>query len=197
MNNDTVTQAFVAKEIFGIDPGSNGGVVKYNGERFESRPLKKMETFEDMVDFFKYQKEICKMPLVFLEKITSFQSDYSDKDGGNAHIGKAFKMDKLKVHYTELISALKMAELPFIPVMATSWQRYIKIHKSGEEYKVRKNRYKDIAKDWHSAQKIVGWNADAYLLIDFARKKLKYEPSWIFKEMKKNKPKERRLFNGQ
>jgi hypothetical protein len=180
-SNDIITEAFVAKEIIGIDPGkSNGGVVKFNGERYETWPIKKMKTFEDMCDFFKYQAEICKMPLIFLEKITSFQGDFNDPNMK----GRIFRMNKLKDHFVELKSAIKVSGINYIEIMPASWQKYLKIHQKGEEYKERKERYKDIAIDWFKGNKVVNWNADAFLIVEFGRTKLKYEPNWIHNRIK-------------
>jgi hypothetical protein len=184
--NEQVAQAFIAKDLFGIDPGkSNGGIVKYNGERYESWPLKKMNTFEGMVDFFKDQSKICKLPLVFLEKITSFAGDYNDP----TQRGRIFQMNKLKEHYVEIKSALKISGIPFIEVMPMSWMKYLQVHIAKEERAIRKKRFICIAKDEFPGNKVVGWNADAFLLIAFGRKKLKYDPRWINQKLKENQPK--------
>lgn len=189
--NSIVTKAMVCKEIITIDPGkSNGGIVKFNGERFESWPIKKMENFESICDFFKYQAEICKLPLIFLEKITSFTKDYSDPKNR----GRIFQMNKLKDHYVELKSAIKVSKMQFIEVMPYHWQKYINVHISNEESQVRKQRFKDIAKDWYQGQNIVGWNADAYLMVEFAQKKLKYDPMWIHNKLKENQIKPKSLW---
>jgi len=42
--NEIVTKAFVANELFSIDPGSsNGGIVKWNENRYESWALSKIK----------------------------------------------------------------------------------------------------------------------------------------------------------
>lgn len=192
--NEIVSKAFIADELITIDPGkSNGGIVKYNNGRYDSWPIKKMCDFEDLVDFFKFQKENCKLPLIFIERITTFQGDYkgNDSDKRNQYIGRAFQMDKLKRHYSELISAIKISKIPYIEVMPASWQKLLKIHIPNEETAIRKRRFKDIALSHFPGQKIVGWNADAFLLIEFARMKLKYDQRWINQKMVKPKVKER------
>lgn len=183
---NSITKAFIAKEIITIDPGkSNGGIAKWTGERVETWPIKKISDFEALVDFMKYQKEICKLPLVFLEKINSFAGDYNDP----AAKGKIFRMNKLKDHYVELRSAIKLAKFDFIEVMPYHWEKYINIHEKGEEYKIRKKRYRDIAKDWFPTVNVTAWNADALLLIEFAKKKLKYDNRWILKNTQKSEKK--------
>jgi len=188
--NEIVTRAFVATEIFGIDPGkSNGGFAKWNGERYEVWSIKKITSFDALVDFWKYQAEICKLPLVFIEQITTYPADFGNEGMTNEKrsmmIGRMYQMNKLKDHYVELRSALKLANIQFIEVMPSSWQKYLEIHKSGEDYKIRKERYKDIAASWFPSIQVTAWNSDALLLIEFGRKKLKYDNRWILNKLKK------------
>lgn len=178
--NQIVTQAFIAKEIITIDPGkSNGGIVKLNENRYETWALGKFTDFEKIVDFFKYQAEICKLPLVVIEMITTFNPD-------SENIGRMHRLNKLKDHYVELKSAIKLSKMQWIEVMPSSWQKYINIHQPGEDHQVRKARYKEIAKDWFQGQNVVGWNADAFLLQEFIKKKLKYDQRWVHNKLKHN-----------
>lgn len=187
--NEIITKAFIAKEIITIDPGrSNGGIVKYIPDaqkKFDSWPIKKMNSFEDLCDFFSYQAEICELPLIFIEKINMYSSDFENR-------GRMFQMKKLQDHYIELKSAISSYKFKYIEVSPRSWQGYINVYQANEESNIRKRRFKDIAQDWFPHQKIVGWNADAFLLIEFARKKLKYDQKWIQKNTKV--PKSRNLF---
>lgn len=190
-NNDLVNQAFVASHLFAIDPGkSNGGIVKFDWERYESLHLAKMSNYQDMVDFFIYQKEICKMPLIFLEKITSYVQDYNDTEMRK----RTFRMDKLKEHYAELRAAIKTSQIRYIEVMPHVWQKQLKIHIPKEDREVRKKRYKDISKEWFKGNHVVGWNADAYLIMKFAQMKLKYDPSWVHQQLKKTQITKKTLF---
>lgn len=185
--NELITQAFIAKELFTIDPGkTNGGIVKFKDNKFETWPLKKMIDVHDLTDFWKYQAEICELPLVVLESINTFNSDVEN-------IGRMHRLNKLKDHYVELKTALKLSKIQFIEIMPSSWQRYINVFIAGEDYQVRKSRYKDIASDWFPGQKIVGWNADAFLMIEFIKRKLKYDQRWILNKLK-GKPETKSLF---
>lgn len=185
--NEIVTKAFIANEIFAVDPGSsNGGIVKFNGERYESWALSKIKDFEDLVKFWKYQAEICKLPLITLEMITTFNPDASN-------IGRMHRLNKLKNHYVELKSAIKLSKIQYIEVMPSSWQKYLQIHIDGEDYEIRKKRYKDISRDWFPGYNITGWNADAFLMIEFTRKKLKYDQRWILSKLAQ-KPTTKSLF---
>lgn len=192
--NRIVTESFIAKELIAIDPGkSNGGIVVYKGDNiYETLAIKKfyekgINTDAELVDWFKRQKEICKLPLVVIEKINTYSSDFENR-------GKMMRMQSLIKHYASLLTAIKSAKLQLIEVMPISWQKYMDIYEKGEDYKVRKDRYKDIAQDWFVGQKVVGWNADAFLLIEFIRKKLRYEPRWIHNKLKQCVKSDKSLF---
>lgn len=177
---DNFIETQVAKEIFGVDPGrSNGGIVKWVNGRYESWPIKKMPEDTDLIDFFKHQKSICELPLVFLEKINMYTGDFDNR-------GRMFQLKKLQDHYANLRTSLRTNELPFVEVMPMSWQKTLKIHIPNEESAVRKRRLKDLASDMYPGQNIVGWNADAYHLIEFGRTKLKYDLKWVLRKIKEN-----------
>lgn len=173
-----VNRAFLGKEIFTIDPGRlNGGIVKYT-DKYEVYQMSKMNDFVVLVDFWKSQAAICKVPLVFIEKINTFSSDTGPRQ---------WRLDKLKKHYTELISAIKLSGIPYVEVMPVVWQSYLKIRIKSEEYDARKNRFKDIAKEWFGDQKVYGWNADAFLMMRFAQHKLNYDHRWIISRLNEKK----------
>lgn len=173
-------QNLIAKEIFGVDPGiSNGSIAKYSGSGYEITPM--YRDFNDLFDFWRAQKENCNNPLIFLENITTFSKDYGDKES----VGRAFGLDKLKRHYTELRSAIKAAGIPYVEVMAVHWQRYLQIQIKGEDYRTRKKRYQDIAVEMFPSIKVTQKNCDALLLVEFAKRKLKYEPLWVIQKTKK------------
>lgn len=188
---DNLNQSLIACELFGIDPGiSNGGITKYVPDKpIETLKMDKLKDFNDMCDWFRYQKEICKLPLVILENITSHSSDYGEKGETekqkSIRIGRSMQLDKMKTHYAELRGAIKLARLPYIEVMPMSWQAYLKIRIKGEDYLVRKERFKDIAREFYPSVKVAAWNADSLLLVEFARRKLKYDRFWIVQNIKK------------
>jgi hypothetical protein len=180
--NKIITESLICDTIFTIDPGrSNGAIVKYSliTKRLEIHKMEKFKELSDFSDYFRYQKSICKLPVCFMEKITSFPSDYN-----KGNIGKAFNLDKLKDHFVELRTSLKLAQIPTIEIMPRSWQQYLNHYIAGEDYKIRKARFKDIAKDEFSFEKVTLWNADALLLVQFAKKKLKYDSLWVVQQMR-------------
>jgi len=74
--NKIVSDSLICDSMFGIDPGiSNGAISKSTDNRVESWNMEKVKNFDDMNDFFKYQAEICKLPLAILEMITTFPGD--------------------------------------------------------------------------------------------------------------------------
>lgn len=172
----------ICSEIFGVDPGiSNGSISKFSNNKYESQNMFREQ--DDLFDFWRQQKETCKNPLVFIENITTYSSDYGKKE----NIGRAYGLDKLKRHYSELRSSIRMAGIPYIEIMPIHWQKYLKIHIKGEDYRTRKKRYQDIACEMFPAIKVTQKNCDALLLIEFARRKLKYDPMWVIQNIKKKK----------
>lgn len=184
----------VASEIFGVDPGkSNGGISKYKNGKIETWNMKDISDFTDLCDFWKQQKETSKQPLIFIEKISTFKADLTNVPPSkkDEYIGRQRNMDKLKIHYVELISAIKVAEIPFIEIMPYHWQYYLKIHIHNEDYGIRKKRYKDIASDWFPGIKVTNMNCDSLLLIEFAKRRLKYDMFWILQHIKKDHVKQK------
>ena len=171
-------QNLVAKELFTVDPGkSNGCILKYHPA--DGIELNKMpETFEDLVDYFRYQQEICSVPMIFLE-IVSLRKDDTGK--------KAFRIQKMLNHYSELKSAIKLSGIPWIELHPRTWQTYLRIQIQGEDYDTRKTRFRDIATGWYPLEKVAKWNADALLILRFAQKKLDHDPLWILQNKKEPK----------
>jgi hypothetical protein len=201
-----IGKAFIATEIYTIDPGrSNGCIARYKPDDpliIKTWPMSKINNFEVLVDFLRYEASICKLPIVFLERITTFAGDYKPRYFNsnqpisvkeykeeiakrNAYIGRAFQLNKLKDHYVELRSAVKLSKMQFIEVMPRTWQTYIGVYQHNEEHTQRKKRYVDIARRYYPQVNVVGWNADALLMVEFAKRKLKYDQRWVLNELKK------------
>lgn len=187
----------IANEIFGIDPGKNGGIVKYT-DIFQSFRLGAMHgDISLMCEWFKEQSKICTNPLVMIEKITTFSSDHGksneNKQERSRRIGRAYQLQKMKDHYAELMAAIKLSKIQYIEVMPMTWETYLSIRIKGEEYHVRKRRHKDLASDFATGHKITAWNADAVLLVEFARRKIQYDKRWVLQQLKKTSTKQQRL----
>lgn len=163
----------IAKEILGIDPGIGGAIAKYDGKI----EVTKMPKFDELCDYFDKQKEICKLPLIFLEKVQLRPGD-SDR-------GKQFKIEKMLRQYTELLTVIKTRKIFYIEVHPVTWQTYLRIKIGGEDRSVRKRRYADIAREKYPQVKVTLQNADSLLLVEFGRMKLKYDSLWILRNVRK------------
>lgn len=174
-----VAEAFMAYEVFGIDPGASGAIYKY----IPNQPdivLPMFKKFEEMTAYFREQKRICKLPMAFIEHQNLRKGD---KDGIQ------FGIEKLLINYSELISALKLSGIPFVRVHPATWQSYLRIPKiPKEDKKERKKRYRDIAAGYNAVIRPALWNCDAILIGQFGIKKIVHDPSYIneFKEIGKS-----------
>lgn len=176
----------IAKELFGIDPGrTSGAIAKWNG-RIEIWLLEKFESSNDYFDFFRFQKNICQNPVIILENITTYPADASNP-------GKMFNLEKMKTHYAELRAAIRASEIPFIEVMPRTWMKYLHLYMDHEERNTRKHRFRDIAKDRYSQVKVNSKNADALLILEYARTRLKYDPHYFYTEIKRTKQQNNRI----
>lgn len=177
--NKIVSDSMVCDTIIGVDPGiSSGSISKSTDGKLESWNLEKLKNFDDMNDFFKYQREICKLPIVMLEEINTYPGDARD-------VGRMYRLQKLKTHYAELRACLKINSLPYIEVQPRVWQGYLKIAIKNEDYTIRKRRYKDIATEMYPQIKVTLKNCDSLLLIEFCKRKLYYDPFWIRQNIQK------------
>jgi hypothetical protein len=172
-------EAFMAFEIYGIDPGiSNGAIYRHHPK--ESNEVHHMfSEFDDMVDFFRDEVKRSKLPMAFIE-IQNMRKD--DKDG------KQFGIEKLLRNYTNLIAALKVSEMPFCRVHPQVWQRFLRIYIPGEEKETRKKRFRDIAKTYDILIRPTLWNCDAILLAQFGLAKVTIDPAWIIQNVERPKP---------
>jgi len=169
----------IAKELFGIDPGrKSGAIAKWNG-KIEIWQLDKFASSNDYFDFFRYQKEICQNPVIVIENITTYPADASNP-------GKMFRLEQMKTHYAELRAAIRASGISFIEVMPRSWMKYLHLYIDHEDRDIRKKRFKDIAKERYSYVKVNSKNADALLILEYARTRLKYDPQYFVSGIKEN-----------
>ena len=174
----------LAREIIACDPGVSGGIAKWS-DRIEVWNMP--GSLDDLCDYFDYQKSICKNPLVILEKVQLWQGDENNKQGQN--VGRQFRIQKMLNQYAELRSAIRSRGFQYIEVSPVSWQSFLSIRIKGEERVIRKRRFKDIASDWYPSVKVTLNNADALLLVEFMRRKLKYNPLWVTQNIQKKSDK--------
>jgi hypothetical protein len=169
-----LNETLIAREILGIDPGIGGGIAKWTPDKVEAWKMPK--TFEDLLDFFDYQKEICKLPVICIEKV---QMWIGDSEGG-----KQFRIQKMLHQYAELLSAIKVRKFPYIEIAPATWQKELKIRMKDETRQVRKSRFKDIAQDHYKQLRVNLNTSDAILIMHFMRHKIIYDRLWVISEIR-------------
>lgn len=158
--------------IIAIDPGANGGIVaERNGDIPQCYKMPK--DISELRDLFEYYKSISDKPLVFLEKLSVRPDDISVQ-GGNANMGKLYRIQKMIANYEHLKSILEVVGLPYVLVHPISWMCKLGVRKIGvkEEKAERKRRYKEIAGQMFPGVDITLWNADALLILRFGKNQL-------------------------
>lgn len=163
--------------FIGIDVGVNGGVATWTA----SQGLKVFhmpKTSLDKLNLFKLIKERAEHPLVFIEKVQQRPSD--------SYGGKQFGIVKMVEGYTQLKTIMETVGVPYVMVHPMSWQTYLHLRmKDNEEKTARKNRYKMAAGRYYPEVKPTLWNADAILLVEFGRRKKKFDEQWIVEQLPK------------
>lgn len=160
--------------IIGIDPGSNGGVCKWEPNKF----LTCVKMPKEIKDLGQYLSNYKEGTLVFLEKQSLRHSDLTIP-------GKAFNIQKLIAQYEQIKALLVFLDIPFIAVDPIKWQSDLNlIKRSGrhkEEHMERKRRYRDIAsKNYPGEFAQTLWSCDATLIMHFGRFALSNRMDWIY-----------------
>jgi len=161
--------------IIGIDPGAGGGIVYYKEGIVKA--VRMPMVAKDMQEYLKYLKSISEFPIVFIESLAYRRSDRN-------YPGKDFQIQKMLSHYERLCTTMQLTDILYIPVFPVTWQTYLhlKISKE-EEHDERKRRYKIAAQHYYPKLKVTLWNCDALLLIEFGRRKLKFDMDWIIDKL--------------
>lgn len=151
--------------VIAIDCGSNGGIAVYKDGK--ETAVKMPKTNEDFKEYIEYWKSISK-PIVFIEKL-SVRPDDVVADGTGVNMGKLFRIQKMIANFEQLKTIVECAGVPYVLVHPMKWQNGLKLRIKGEEKQARKNRYKDVAQSYYPTIKATLWNADALLILRFAR----------------------------
>lgn len=160
--------------VIGIDVGASGGIAHFaNGE---AKAVKMPKTVEEMAAYFKYLNETYENCICFVEKVSSWNSDFNQG-------GKNFGIEKMMKNFTELKTCLSLVGIPFVQVHPISWQSTLSLRKKGEDKKQRKNRYKAAAGNYYPNIKPTLWNADAFCILRFGQVKLENDPDWVFDKL--------------
>lgn len=164
--------------IIGIDPGSNGGLAVYIPE-YKTKVVKMPKDIAELADFFAYYKENFK-PVVFLEKL-SVRPDDVMVQGGQAAMGKLYRIQKMMANFEHLKVLIETAGIPYVQVHPMTWQSKLNLRKKGvrEEKAERKRRYQATAAKLYPGVEVTLWNADALLIMTFGRWAIENDMKWV------------------
>lgn len=166
--------------IIAIDAGANGGISVYSQGQVES--VKMPKNIKDVAEYINYWKGIRK-PIVFLEKINVRPDDASVGADGKVNMGKLYRIQKMMANFESLKAAIQFCDVPYVLVHPMKWQSGLKLRIKGEEKTERKARYKSIAKSFYPRQNVTLWNADALLIMHFARYILVNDLKWVLAQL--------------
>lgn len=174
-------------KIIAIDPGANGGIAIYQ----PGRPVKvvKMPSLVELGRLIAEERRGHENGLLaFIERLSVRPDDVSVVDG-KINMGKILNIQKMMANFEQLKAVFTLANVPFILVSPMTWQSRLKLRKKGEkvEKSERKKQYKDKAQEWYPYINVTLWNADALLILHFARFALKNDVKYINKKLSENK----------
>ena len=167
--------------IIAIDPGKSGGIAVFANQRITA--VKMPSNVKDLQLYLKMIIETYDDPIVFIEKVQAYRGNEDDAPG------KKFGINKMLANYTELLTVIKLLEIPFIEVYPISWQSTLglRIPKEKITKTERKNRYKQFSqKCFPELGKITLATSDALCLVQFAFNKRLHDPSWINEKIQNN-----------
>lgn len=172
--------------IVGIDPGANGGIVKWHPNQ-KIVAIRMPKDLTELRGYIEYLKSICS-PIIFLEKLSVRPDDVTTGADG-VNMGKLFRVQKMIANYEQLKAVITLCDVPFVMVHPMKWQNELKLRikssRKKEEKSERKKRYKDIAGELYPDVKATLWNADAILIMHFGRYILRNNPDWVRENLPK------------
>lgn len=171
------------KTIIGIDPGAGGGIAVFKKGYATAVNMPKTD---ELNRYLKTLREENEDIIVFIEKVNSFRDD--KKEGG-----KSFGIDKMLAQYAELLTLLKINNLPYCEVYPISWQSHLGLARRGVEKSIRKGLYKEYAQKTFPEVKVNLKTSDALCIVQFGRDKTQLDMSWVLERIK-NGP-NKNLFN--
>ena len=79
---------------------------------------------------------------------------------------------------------LTFLEIPFVPVMPYSWQKYLNLYDKSLTDTEKKRKYQSAANGYYPRAKGYAlWASDAVCLVQFGHRKLSYDPKWCLEKM--------------
>lgn len=163
-------------KIIGIDPGSsNGGIAVLSGSGMGVSRMPKT-----LAELKKVMKEQCEgySPIAFIERVSMRPPDQDEP-------GKIFRIRRLEDNQAQLWAMLTFLDVPFVPVMPYSWQRYLNLYDKSLDDSAKKKKYQSAANSWYPREKGFSlWAADAVCLVQFGHRKMQYDPKWCLERIK-------------
>lgn len=166
--------------IIAIDPGANGGIAVWQTDPNGTSVVHSVKMPKDtkqLQEYINYWRGI-RNPIVFIEKLSVRPDDVA---GDN--FGKVQRITKMLANFEKLKALMELVEVPFVLVHPMKWQNALKLRVKGEEKAERKKRYKEVAQSYYPTQKVTMWNADALLIMHFARYILVNDLKWVKQQL--------------
>lgn len=162
--------------IIAIDSGASGAIcLKTVKGQIISVKMPKENT--DIYELFRDWTETYGKSIVFIEKVMHWGSDDDSP-------GKKFGIAKMMKNYNSLILSIQIMKIPYVEVMAYTWQKKLGLRKKYKDKQQRKNAFKRFSAAQYPTVKVTLYNADALCVMSFATYVLKYNPSWAHERIK-------------
>lgn len=110
--------------IVGIDPGVNGGIVKWRPNE-NITAIQMPKDINELKDYLLYLKSICS-PIVFLEKLSVRPDDVTPGADG-VNMGKLYRIQKMMANFEQLKAIISVCDIPFVMVHPMKWQNELKL----------------------------------------------------------------------
>ena len=163
-------------KICAVDPGASGGIAFYRDSQTVSA-VPMPQTNKEIWDYINNLKETYGGFILFIEKVQLWMSDMSEENRG-----KAFRIQKMVSDYKSMIALFEVSDIPVIEVTARTWQKELGFVESKKMDKTqRKNLYKRYAAKRYPSIKPTLKTSDALCILDFGRKMIATNPSWVVK----------------
>jgi len=145
------------KTAIGIDPGKSGGWV-FRDEMGVITSGK----LDCMSDFIQFMDE-AKPEVAYIEKLTGYNKKYP------MPAAKVFVM--AETYWGPLYYLLALGTRVEL-VTPQQWQKVCKVGSRKHNWNTTKwkNHLKDLAKRLYPSEKVAGWNADAFLILEYGLK---------------------------
>lgn len=158
----------------GIDPGKSGGIAVLTGEgevvevchlQKEKDSLGLLQRYtHSRLPYYDNDRKLTAQVHIILERVHASRNAAFMKQDGHLYMGvrQAFGMGEAFGWIQGILHAL---ELPYSLVEPSVWQGYMKCLTGGDK-KITKRKAERLFPSAH----VVGWNADALLIAEYARR---------------------------